>query len=174
MMNNCKYCMSMIFDVTNVKFKVVFTRGLHIDLSSRLMLVNEYGNTRIIHCNNYCYTVFNERFDVVHMTGCKCLCLINDAIRCLMNENVGGEVSVQYVNVNSISVKFNVRAGVKNKIAGLSDRIHQKFVIRHPLQFPGTVIKMGCSNASVSIFNTGRAIGCGFKRYGQIVNFIFE
>ena len=174
--NDCRFCTNMIFDVTNVKFKVSFTRSIHINLFSELVLVNCYRHTKVIHYNNYCYTVFNERFDIIHITGCKCMCLINNAIQCLriINENDGDEMNVENIKIDSISVKFNVRTCVKNKLASSNKGICRKFVIRHPLQFPGTIIRLRSSNASVTIFNTGKAIGCGFRRYGQIVNFVLE
>ena len=168
----CKFCNDELFSITNVKFKVGFICQIIIDVDNSGVLNSQYSNINIIHYDNYSYTVFNGRKYEVHITGCKCMCMINDAIGCLKRISNYSLSDVNFIRIDSISITLNVKKFAKNRLMGLNNNPETDFIIRQPVLFPGTIIKKKNCKASISIFNSGKGVGCGFKRYGQIVSLV--
>ena len=169
---NCA-CINYSFNITNVKISICCIYDIIPDLSTRDdILSHTVRSMTIIHSNDFSYTLFKLPTKTIHVTGIKCLCKINEAVSNLSSFTNITQNMISFIKIGTISISFDIPRGLKSKVVNMNRNYFSPFDMRIPFRFPGIIFKKPDSSISCTIFNSGKGIACGFKRMGQIYDFM--
>ena len=170
----CPSCCTNGFNLTNVKVTLVSQCDASVNAHSPPsgFLDHYKSNVRIVRYCGYTYSFFREPTRKIHVTGMKCLCSINGAIDTLCTFTSLVETDIRCVKIDTMSISFQVPKKLKQKFLNIGTRFINEFEIRVPARFPAIILKCSQSSVSASIFNSGEAVACGFKRFGEVCTYL--